>query len=349
MADSVRTAKGRAAPARRLVALDALRGLCVLLMLVIGNFGMGPGAPRHLTHAGWNGGVHLADVIFPWFMYCVGVAVPYSAAAFRAKGLPDWRYDLRILRRALLLFWLGVLVSSVSQGRFVISVGVLQLIAVAYAGGALLYDLPLQRRLGCAIVLLVTYWVLVRYVPVPGLGEGAFGAGGNIVHHINETYLSPLGLKGLPLVIPATALVLLGTVAGDWIRRRDGSRLRTGLLLLTAGALGAAIAYLWNLSVPFNRPLWTSSFVLLSAGTATLLLGALHILSDAGNGRRWVFPLNVLGSNAILAYVAPIVFKSLVLRPLHISTAGWTRVLAYTALWWLVMWLLYRKKLFLRV
>lgn len=332
----------------RLLALDALRGLAILLMLLVNNFGLRPSTPRHLTHAGWSGGVHLADFVFPWFLFCVGVAIPYSVASFKRRRLPGWIYDVRVLRRTALLFALGLVVVSSEAQDLRFTLGVLQIIALAYAAGALLYELPLHRRLATAFVLLGAYWVMLRYFNVPGAGVGAFAEGRNIVDHLNRTYLADLGLEGLPLVIPTSALVLIGTAVGDLVRSSLSPNRRLAALVAVGTTL-VGLATVWNLSVAFNKPLWTPSYVVLAAGTGTLLLALFHLIIDLKGLRAWAFPLIVFGSNAILAYVLPIVFKSFVLRPMHISTAGWTHVLIFTAAWWLVLYVLYRRRWFLRV
>lgn len=333
----------------RLISLDALRGLAVLLMLLVNNFGAEANTPTWLTHAYWRGGVHLADFVFPWFLFCVGVAIPFSVASFRRKKLPEWEYDLRALRRTAILLLLGVLVVSADDGKLDFTVGILQLIALAYGAATLLYDLSLPRRLFVTATLLAGYWALIKFIPNPGVYTGAFAEGRNIIHHINTKYLEPIGLDGLPLVVPTTALVLIGTALGDLISSSKIDKARKSTCIAGIGVALVALAYLWSLSLPFNKPLWTPSYVLLSAGTAAIILGAFHWILDVRGRRAWSFPLTVFGSNAILAYVLPILVKEWVLHPLHVTTGGWVRSLTYVVVWWVVLWLLYRKKLFLRV
>jgi predicted acyltransferase len=333
----------------RVLGLDALRGLTILLMLLVNNFGSESYTPGLLTHAGWSGGVHLADFVFPWFLFCVGVAIPYSAGSFRNKGLPDWKYDLKALRRTAILMALGVIVSSSEAGKLVFSIGVLHIIGLAYLAGALLYDLPLHRRLFIALLLLVSYWVALTMLRVPGIGTGVVAEGRNIVHHVNRTYLAPIGLEGLPLIVPASALVLIGTWIGDVLRRRDMAPTRVVAWLMIVGLALVVGGELWSFSISINKPLWTPSYVLVAAGTGALLLGALHLILDVKRWRLGSFPFIVFGSNAIAAYVAPIVFKSWVLGPLGVSTGGWLRVLIYMAAWWLALLLMYRKRIFFKV
>lgn len=337
----------RARPAR-LVSLDAFRGFTILLMLLVNNFGVGSATPKPLRHGGWAA-LHLADLVFPWFLLCVGIAIPYSMASFRRRGLPEWIHDLRALRRVLILIALGVLVSSSEAGQLVLSIGILHLIALSYGVGVVLYDLPAYRRLIIAGILLVGYWAAIRFVEVPGVGAGVLREAHNLLHHLNKTYLAAVGLEGLPLIIPTSALVLIATAIGDLTSMESISPRRKAVSLALTGAGLTAGGILWGLSVPLVKPIWTPSYVLFAAGTGTLLLAGLYVVIDILGLSKWAFPLVVYGSNAILAYVLPILFKAWILRPLDISTAGWLRVIVYSALWWLALWALYRKRLFLRV
>jgi predicted acyltransferase len=208
-------------------------------------------------------------------------------------------------------------------------------------------------------------------VPIPGLGPGAFEEKRNFIQHLNDTYLGPL--KGLPSVIPAAALVLIGTALGDLLRLERRSPLGKTVGLLLAGFGLAGLGLLWSLDLAFSKALWTPSYVLFSAGTAAAALGLLYLLIDGTGWRWWGYPLYVFGANAITAYVAPILFKVLILQEWHVNAAGgqesllqwlldrcvalasgrvpggWLYSAAYILVWWLLLWQLYRKRLFLRV
>lgn len=318
-------------------------------MLLVNNFGVGPDTPKFLMHAQWEGGVRLADFVFPWFLYCVGAAIPFSVASAKKRGVPLWRYDLRALRRTIILIALGVLVSSATEHRLDFTLGTLALIGLSYAVGSLLYDLPAHRRVFIALLMLAAYWIVIKFLPNPGVHAGAFDEGRNIIHHINEKYLAPLDLDGLPLVIPTSALVMIGSLISDLVRLPNIDQRKKSACLAICGAGLVFGGYLWSFSIPFNKPLWTSSYVLFAAGTASILLGIFNFSIEVRNWKPWTYPLIVFGSNAIVVYVAPIVFKSLVLHPIHISTGGWLRSLGYAAFWWIILWTLYRKKLYLKV
>lgn len=339
---------GERTPPTRLLSLDAFRGLSIVLMLLVNNFGSQ--APTQLRHHHWGEMIHLADLAFPWFLLCVGIAVPFSVASFRKKGLPEWQLDIRILRRTLLLILIGaVLDSTENRGFALFSIGVLQTIALAYMFAALLYDLPLYRRLAIAVAGLVAYWAAIKYLPIPGIGTGYFEEHKNFIFHLNRTYLGQVGLWNLPRIVPTTALAMIGTAIGDLIRWEKTCCLKKSLTLIASGVFLLISGVIWGHSLGFNKWIWTPSFILFSAGTGTMLLGLMHLLIDAQGRQRWAFPLVVFGSNAILAYVAPIIVKSVVLVPLGISVAGWFGVTLFILAWYAVLLMLHHRRVFLRV
>jgi len=345
MNESVTTAKS----GERFLALDALRGLAILLMLLVNTFGISPATPAQLRHASWHESIHIADMAFPWFLLCVGVAIPFSAASFRNKGVPEWRYDLRVVRRTIILLALGALLDSVGDVKLTLfSVGVLQTIAISYFFGVLLYDLPIHRRMTLAAMCLIGYWAAIKFIPVPGVGPGVINEQHNLIRHINSTYLGQVGLWNLPRIIPTTALVLIGTGIGDLVRVNADQRWEAKWLL----GLGVALVFgglLWSISVPINKWVWTPSFILFSGGAGTIVMGLFHIAMDMKGLRKWGFPLIVFGSNAILAYVLPVLTKSLILNVFHVELSRWPSVILFTAFWWVILWVLYRRRIFLKV
>ena len=348
----------------RLLSLDAFRGLAVIVMLLVNTFAGVRGTPTQFRHATWAEPIHLADLAFPWFLFCVGIAIPFSASSFKKKHLPSWKYDLKVFRRTLILLALGALLEttgdvdtsgilhSLMTGLHNVeffSVGVLQTIAIAYAVSALLYDLNIHRRIAIASVTLIVYWAALKYVPIPGVGAGVFKEDENLILHLNRYYLGSVGLWNVTRLVPTTALVLIGTAIGDMLRQRTMSGARKSAWLIISGIVLMALGYIWSLSLPFNKPVWTPSYILLSAGTGAFVLGVLTALMDVLEWKRWGFPLLVFGANAIVAYVAPIVVKTTILSPLGIYILGWKAVLPFVLFWWIVLWLLYRKKWFIRV
>jgi len=362
---------GKAATTR-LRSLDAFRGLTILLMLLVNNVALDSGTPKQLQHAPWNAGVTMADFVFPWFLFCVGVSIPFAAASFRRKGLPAWSYDLKIIGRAVVLVLLGCLIDSSLQRRPQFSLGVLQNIGLAYLVASMLYDLPIVRRMLIAAAMLLGYWAAIMFIPVPGMGQGALGETQNLIWHINMVYLNPVHLWGLPSIISTAALVLIGTGIGDLLRNKELLELRRVAMLGIVGSALLVLGFLWSLNIPFNKGLWTPSYVLLTAGTGTIILGVFYLILDTAQWWQWAYPLLVFGSNAIVAYVAPILTKLWILQVWQIGkpgatlpidqwlqdsakahcgpiAGGWLFTWGYILVWWAVLWLLYRKRLFLRV
>jgi predicted acyltransferase len=359
--------------AHRLGALDAFRGLTILGMLLVNNIALDTATPPHLRHAMWNEGVHFADLVLPWFLMIMGVAIPYAFAAFKRKGLAGWRQDLRVGGRAATLVALGCLIDSSLARRPMFDMGVLQILGLSYLVGALLCELPVRRRLTLAGALLIAHWAAIRFVPLPGVGSGVFTEGTNFIRHLNQIYLQPLHLGGLISVVPTSALVLIGTAVGDMLRREGYAPMQKAAYVLSGGVVMLVSGLLWNLDLPFNKPVWTSSYIVYSAGWGAIALGLLYLLIDVNGWRAWALPLIVPGVNAITAYVVPILVKIYIfqqwtwkqpdgsLLPLDQSfmhwafahfgryAGGWVYTVGYIVFWWLILLWMYRKRLFIRV
>ena len=358
---------------RRLVSLDAFRGLTILGMLLVNNAALDVATPAQLTHAGWNQGVHFADLVFPWFVLILGVAIPYAAASFRRRGLPLWRYDLKVFGRAAALVLLGCLIDSSLARRPLFDLGVLQLIGLSYFAGAMLYELPARRRLLLAAGLLLAHWAVIRFLAIPGVGAGAFTAETNVIAYLNQIYLQPLHLRGLLSVLPTSALALMGTIIGDLLRSEAQARTRKPGYLIVGGGAAVLLGWLWNLDLPFNKAVWTPSYIVYAGGWGAIVLGLLYLMMDVNGWRRWGLPLTILGMNAITAYAAPILVKIYFLQgwtwkmpdgsvlPLQEAfmrfyfvhagriQGGWLYTFSFILFWWLVTFWMYRKRIFLRV
>ncbi len=359
--------------ATRLMSLDVLRGLTVILMLLVNNLALDEAAPVQLTHAKWGEMVRLADFVFPWFLLCVGVALPFAVASWKRHGLSSWRVDAHIITRTLRLFALGLLLESAAQHKPVFSLGVLQLIALAYLLGALLSELPLSRRLLISSLMMVGYWAAMSFITVPSVGKGIHSEVQNLSYYLNLNLFGSVGLWGLPSVIPTAAAVILGSVIGDFlINDANSPKMKLAMLFASGFALILA-ATTWKQYMPYSKALWTPPFLLLTTGTGTVLLAVFYWAIDTCKHQRWGVPLAVFGANPIAGYVAPILVKIWVLQDwmmkmpdgsrlsmdrylLHqsISTfgriaGGWAYTACYIGIWWGVLAILYKKHLFLKV
>ncbi len=307
-------------PARRerLRSLDAFRGATVAAMILVNNPGSWSDVFAPLRHAEWHGWT-FTDLVFPFFLFVVGVAIPLALGAKRERGVPRGVLARRALRRALVLFALGLLLSGFPA--FDLATlripGVLQRIAVTYLAGSLLFLCAPRRALPwvCA-ALLVGYWALMTFVPVPGFGAGQLDSkDGNLAAYVDRLLLEghlwrssrTWDPEGVLSTLPALATVLFGVLAGEGLRRAEPGDART-LRLLLFGALWALLGWVAAWGFPINKPLWTSSYALLMAGFASTALGLCHHAFDRGQRpgpvtARVGEALAVFGVNAILVFV----------------------------------------------
>lgn len=362
----------RAAPSR-LISLDTLRGLTILLMLLVNNMMLDEATPPILTHAPWRGGVFLADFVLPLFLFCVGIALTYSWKSFLKKKAQPGYFYLKALQRTIILFLLGCALQSSITQHIVISMGVLQLIGLAFFAGALAYIIPPVWRIGLALSILTAYWAAVKFIPVPGIGTGIFEEEQSLLIYVNKAFLDPFHMAGLLSVIPTSALVILGTVVGDMMSSDERSPHEKLRMLIINGAISILGGVLWNLHFPYSKAFWTSSYILLMTGIGMILLGLFYFIIEIKGFKRWAYPLVIFGSNAIFAYVVPILFKLWILQRIPIAGAdtrpislqqwfltfltaktgimagSWLYTFFYILVWWLILWLLYRRKIFFKI
>jgi predicted acyltransferase len=332
----------------RVLAIDVVRGLAVVGMLLVNNAGIPAAMPQALRHASWQG-LTLADQVFPLFLFTVGASMPFSQRAQRPGA---------VLRRVVVLFLLGSLLVSAKQHRLAPSTGVLQQIAGAYLLAWALLRLPRRAQLPAAALLLAGLWAAFTFVPAPGVRPGSWAPGSNLADFVDRLLLGHFSEHGVLVMVSSSVSVLAGVAAGRLFRGAPAGA--TGrLLALGAGML--ALGLLVAIAVPIGKPLWTPSFVLLTAGISALLTAAVHRLVDLGPGRSWARPLVTLGSNALALYAASVLLFAFLLkpwqaemvRPLAAAGGATFAALAYAAgtvlvAWALAEWL-YRRRVFVRV
>ena len=311
----------------RLLSLDLLRGLTIGFMILVNNNGDGHRAYWALKHSAWNGFTP-TDLVFPTFLFLVGISTVLSTDARRARGATDRSLFLHTVRRTIILYLLGLVVNSFPffnphTMRFY---GVLPRIAICYFIVATFYLLSpgWRNKVAVAVVALVGYWALMRFVPVPGYGTPThqiplLDPDANLAAWLDRHIFSAAHLyertrdpEGLLSTIPAVATTLMGLLTGYWLR--TGNTLgRKARAIAVAGASCVILGGLWNLSFPINKKLWTSSFVLYAGGLSLLLLALFIWIIDArrskpasvdGTKKPLAFTfLLVFGMNAIAAYV----------------------------------------------
>jgi predicted acyltransferase len=302
-------------PATRLASLDVFRGITIAAMILVNNPGnshaFGP-----LRHSEWNGWT-MTDLIFPFFLFMVGVSLVLSTASRVSRGESKSKLTLHTLRRAVIIFAIGLFLYGFPH--FVLATwripGVLQRIAVCYLIASLLYLWTGPRvRWGMIAGSLIGYWILMLFVPVPGFGVS--GVDIPLLHpdnnlaawldrklmmgHLYEGVRDP---EGLLSTLPAIGTCLLGVVAGEWVRKFRGHSVQLLRRLVSVGVICFILGEAWGLFFPINKKLWTSSYVLLTAGLAMLALAACHwVLDVRGWKGKWITPALVFGTNAIVAY-----------------------------------------------
>ena len=302
---------------RRLVSLDVARGITIAFMILVNNGGSGKYSYRQLEHSPWNGWT-LTDLVFPSFLFIAGIAIVFSNEARMARGESKGILRLHVIKRAVILFLLGLVVNGFPLfhlGTLRIY-GVLQRIAVCFLIASLLYLWNSRAWVAAttAVVALLGYWILMRWVPIPGIGVPTHSVplldpDQNWVAYLDRKilfgrlYEGVRDPEGLLSNIPAMGTILFGVLTGIWLRRSISVSTKA-LGLLGASISGLVLGEIWNVWFPINKKLWTSSYVLFAAGCTLLLLALCFYAVEIKKWTRgWTFPWLVFGSNAITAYV----------------------------------------------
>jgi len=317
----------------RLTSLDVFRGIAIAGMILANMASIAePNVYPPLLHADWHGCTP-TDLVFPGFLFIVGVAMTFSLSKYTDNNKPTASIYRRILRRAAILFALGLLLNGFwnqGPGTFDLStiriMGVLQRISLTYLLACLaILNLPRKGLWILAGVLLIGYWLTMMYVPVPGYGAGMLTRVGNFGAYIDRLIIPKAHLykgdgfnnlgdpEGLFSTLPAIVSVLLGYFTGQWIQKETvQSRTSIGLALFGIGCL--LIGWAWDWTFPINKKLWTSSFVMFTTGWALLLLAACYELIEVRRVRRWDKPFEVMGLNAISVFVASVLLIKILVK-----------------------------------
>jgi predicted acyltransferase len=308
------------APAERLMSLDALRGFD--MMWIVGADALGHALAQlnagpvvetmatQLDHVAWAG-FRFYDLIFPLFVFMIGVAITFSLGRLVERH-GRRAAVLRIVRRTCLLYLLGLLYyGGISKGFDQIRwLGVLQRLALCYGFTGICFVYLSRRALAVTTVaLLIGYWAMLTFIPVPGFGAGDFAEGHNLTNWIDQHYLAGFRWdgdhdpEGILSTLPAFASCLLGLFAGLHLQNQKWSRSRRAALLAAAGIVSLAVGYAWGLQFPIVKKLWSSSFVLVAGGWSALLLALFYYVIDVRGIRTWAIPFTWIGTNALTIYL----------------------------------------------
>lgn len=306
----------------RLVYLDVFRGITIASMVLVNNPGTWSAVYEPLKHAEWHG-ITPTDYIFPFFLFIVGVAIPLSLGKrLEATGSGREIY-LKILKRSVLIFLLGLFLASFpfydfSQGTWIdVSklriMGVLQRIAICYLVASLIFiHTSWWWQAAVAIALCLIYWALMTLIPVPGCVETSVNDKAcNLAAYLDRLILGENHLwrqskvydpEGLLSTIPAVSTTLAGVLTGHWIRKEIGSYQKVAGIFFF-GVLLVALGYFWGYSFPINKSLWTSSYAVYTSGLALCFLGACYYLIDIQNQTWWTKPFVIFGVNPLILFV----------------------------------------------
>jgi predicted acyltransferase len=344
--DPAPPAAGRRRP--RVLAIDAVRGLAIVVLLLAVHPGPRQGLPYHLGHPAWHG-LTFADLFFPLFLFAVGASMPFSGRATTGRS---------VARRALLLTLVGIGLTSAKNLQLVVP-GVLQHIAGAYVLAWLVLKLPWRAQVALCAAAVAGFWVAFVVTAAPGADPWARD-GGTFAHLVNGWFFGGFRTEGVPQTVISFVNVMAGAFAGRWVLEHEDRRavLRTAALWAVAlVVLGLAMTQ-W---VPLNKKLWSPSFTVLTCGTSLGWFALALWAIDLRGWRRWAQPLVELGRNAIAVYVvAMLAFAALVPHrgPLDevvarvvpwptVVSLGWA--VAWVGLGWLFCHVLHERKIFLKI
>ena len=359
----------------RLASLDAMRGFTIAAMIMVNYPGTWDHVYGPLLHAEWNG-LTPTDLIFPFFLFIVGVSIALAYSKRMEKGLPKREMHKKIVIRSLKIFAVGMFLNLIPDFNFsdLRWTGVLHRIAVVFLVCAFLYlhtDWKTQVWIGA--LALIGYWLAMTLIPTPGLGKVSLEPGANLAAWVDAQFLpgkkwqGTWDPEGLLSTIPAIVTGITGLLAGRLLFGRLSPNEKSNYLMAW-GVLFVIGGYLWGLIFPINKNLWSSSFVLLTSGAAALFLGAFYFLVDVLGKRKGTAIGIIFGANAIAVYVLadllslifyrmPVGGESLNMHFVNgLTSAGiqqelasWLYALLFVAINFIPAVLLYRKKIFIKL
>jgi predicted acyltransferase len=369
-----------AQPSGRLTSLDAFRGLTVAGMVLVNNPGSWGSIYWPLEHAEWSGWTP-TDFVFPFFLFIVGVSITLSFARRVEKGDDQWDLFKNIVRRTVIIFGLGLFLQGFPFFHLhtIRIPGVLARIAVCYFFASVIF-LKTRWRTQAFIagMLLVIYWVVMKTIPAPGFAAGDLSRAGNLAAFVDRSLLAGHTWKpdydpeGLLSTIPAIATVLCGVLTGHWLRS-SRTALEKVIGLFVAGMAGVVVGWALDPWFPINKALWTSTFVIFTAGMALELLALFYWLIDVKGIKRWAQPFIIYGVNALAVFVLSglaarlmglwkipradgskgnlqsFLYEHLFLSWAQPINASLAFAISYVLVWLFLMWLLYRKNIFIKV
>ena len=366
----------------RMLSLDVFRGITIAGMVLVNNPGTWSSIYWPLEHAEWDGWTP-TDLIFPFFLFIVGISITLAFARRVESGSNERELFLKVIKRAAIIFALGLFLNGFPYFNLaeIRIAGVLQRIAVCYLVASIIFIKTNWRTQAViAGALLLFYWLLMTVVPVLVFGAADLSKEGNLAAHVDRWLLGKHIWKGgvvydpegLLSTIPAIATTLCGILTGHWLRSRRTQMEKVGGMFF-AGACAVAVGWAWHFFFPINKSLWTSSYVVFTAGMALQLLAVCYWLVDIKGYKRCTKPFIIFGVNALALFVfsgllarlmgiikipqpdgksiavQPFIFKTLFLSWATPINASLFFAITYIFFWLFLMWLLFRKNIFIKV
>ncbi len=382
-------------PSKRLLSLDVFRGMTIAGMILVNNPGSWEFIYKPLSHASWHGWTP-TDLVFPFFLFIVGVSIVFAIAPPLEKNIPQKELTKKAIVRGLKLFGLGLLLAAfpfvVFEPELALKdfgklriMGVLQRIALCYVFATLLFIYFKPKILDLITVgCLLFYWLVMTVVPVPDYGAGMIDSPeGNFASYADRILLGKDHLwtggdnmrdpEGLLSTITALVNTLLGIRIGLIIRNKSLDDNQKLVQIFSQGIIFVIIGYVWDWFFPINKPIWTSSYAVFTSGLAMCGLALCYYLIDIKGYKKWSFPFEVYGVNALIVFVmSGLVAKTLTLIQIQesaeksISAGNWfyqniclsifetynaslLYALVWITLWFLVLLVMYRKNIIVKV
>ncbi len=361
-------------PSERIVSIDALRGFDMFWII-------GGGAVfsslfevwkhpatetihEQLRHVEWQG-FNFEDLIFPLFLFIMGAVLPFSISRRRERGQSLAVLYLHILKRSIVLILLGLIYNNLMNFEWAEMrwLGVLQRIGLCYFFAAfIVLHAKWRTQVIFIAAVLVLYWLASALIPVPGFGANVMTPEGCLSSYIDQQlipgklYFGYGDNEGIISTLPAICTVLMGSLAGYWLRcERPGSRKAAGLAV--AGLVCVVVGYLWGFVFPIIKIIWTSSYTLFSGGLCLILLALFYWIIDVKGYRKWAFLFVVIGVNPITIYFLQRFIDFVGIAEFFLSGliahaglfAPLILPLGVLAIKWLLLWFLYRHKIFFKV
>jgi predicted acyltransferase len=359
----------------RLISLDAMRGFTIAAMILV-NY---PASWEHiyppLEHAEWDG-LTATDLVFPFFLFIVGVSITLSFTRLQERGATKNSLYKKIVIRAIKIFAVGIILSLIPNFEFdnIRFAGVLQRISIVFLVCSVIFlNTSLRFQVWFGFFILVVYWLAMTLIPTPGVGEVSLEKGVNLAAWVDSVLLPgrmwqvTWDPEGILSTFPAIVTGITGLMAGHLLLSKRTSHEKS-ILLLVSGFIAVCLGYLWGLTFPVNKNLWSSSYVMVTSGLASLLLGTMYYIVDIRNYTGGTKAGIIFGANAIAIYVVSdvisIIFYSMQFGTASLSqhfmagltSAGFAPELAsmlyaiiFVLINFCIAYILYKKKIFIRL